>query len=131
MTWAQLTEVWTPLSTIANFLGGLLFGLLGVGWAAVNPAYSARLALPREVALITFLMTASGGLVFYGIQTATSVIGEDPAWTRVVSRFGIWVLFAVAIGAGAWIRLRWDLWRRHAKAHTQAVAELRQRDDDA
>jgi len=121
MTLDQLTEVWTPLSTIANFVGGLLFGVLGVGWAAVHPTYSARLARPAELAVITFLMTAAAGLVFYGIQTATTYLGDDASWTRVVGRFGIWLLFAIAIAVGAWLRMRWDLHRRHVVARTRAL----------
>jgi hypothetical protein len=124
MTLADLTEVWAPLSLVANAIGGLLFGFAVIGWALVNPQYSTKTARPLEVAFVTFAITSCGGLVFYGIQTATTFLDGDAGWTRVVSRFGIWVLFAAAIGVGAWVRLHIDLRIRRDRAHRRALAEL-------
>lgn len=124
MTVEQLTEVWTPLSIIVNALGGVLFGAFVVGWAITNPAYSVLDADPGEIAFVTSAISTAGGLVFYGIQTATTFLDGDTGWTRVVSRFAIWVLFAAAIGVGAWVRLVIDRHQRRSRAHKRAIAEL-------
>jgi hypothetical protein len=124
MTLAELTEVWTPLSLAVAIISGLLVGILLVGRFASDPAYASGDASPLEYALVTVVMTAAAGLIFYGGQIMTSYIGGDTAWTRVVSRYGIWIAYAAAIGLGTWIRLHRHLRRKHAEIHDRAISQL-------
>lgn len=124
MTLEELTAVWTPLSLGVAVLSGALLGYVVLGRFAADPAYASGIASPLEVAVLTFVLTAAAGLIFYGGQIGTSWIGGDTAWTRVVSRYGIWLAYSVAIGVGLWIRLHRHLARKHAEVHDRAVSEL-------
>lgn len=123
MTIAELTAVWTPLAMLIALGEGLLFGYVLIGRFAVDPAYATRVARPLEYGALTALMTAAAGLVFYAGQILASYLGGDTAWTRVVSRYGIWVAFSVAIGFGMWVRLHRHLARKHAEVHDRATSD--------
>lgn len=124
MTLEQLVEVWTPLSIAAAVLSGLVVGYFLVGRFASDPAYASGIAGPFDYAVITAVLSIAIGMIFYSLQILTSFIGGDTAWTRVVSRFGLWVLYAIAIGVGTWIRLRRHIRRKHVEAHERAIHEL-------
>ena len=127
MTIAELAEVWTPLSLAIALVSGLVVGYILVGRFAVDPAYASGHASPLEYALVTAVVTAAAGLIFYGGQILTSWIGGDTAWTRVVSRYGLWLVYAAAIGLGTWVRLRRHLARKAAEIHDRAVSEVEAR----
>lgn len=124
MTIQELVEVWTPLSIVAAILSGLVVGYFLVGRFASDPAYASGIAGPVDYALITAVLSIAIGMIFYSLQILTSFIGGDTAWTRVVSRFGLWVLYALAIGFGTWLRLRRHIALKHVEAHERAVHEL-------
>ena len=124
MTVAELVEVWTPLSIAVAMLSGLGLGYVLVGRFAVDPAYASGEASALEYAATTAVTAIAAGLIFYGGQILTSYIGGDTAWTRVVSRYGIWVAYSVAIGLGLWLRLRRHVARKRYEAHERAVREL-------
>ena len=124
MTLGQLVEVWTPLSVVAAIAAGLVVGFVLVGRFASDPAYASGVATPIEYGVIIAVLAAAIGMIFYSLQIFTSYIGGDTAWTRVVSRFGLWVLYAAAIGLGTWVRLRRHISRKHNEAHDRAVSEL-------
>jgi hypothetical protein len=124
MTLEELTAVWTPLSIGVALLSGSLLGFLVLGRFAADPAYASGTASPLEVAILSAVLTAAAGLVFYGGQIGTSWIGGDTAWTRVVSRYGIWIAYSIAIGVGLWVRLHRHLARKHADIHDRAVSEV-------
>ncbi len=124
MTWSELIEVWSPLSILAALVSGLIVGYLLVGRFASDPAYASGVSTPIEYGIVAAVLAAALGAIFYGLQIATSWFGGDTAWTRVVSRFGLWALYSVAIGIGTWIRLNRHIARKHAEAHERAVAEL-------
>lgn len=125
MTLATFTEVWTPLSIAAAVLPGLAFGYFAVGWLAIHPRYSTGLASGAEIGGLTFILTAGVALLFFAFQAAATYAVHDPAWPRVVSRYGTWVIFAAAIGLAAWARIRRDRRQRRARAHDRALAEKR------
>lgn len=125
MTLAELTEVWSPLSALIATVSGVLFGL-AFGWIAINPVYSrSDLAGPVRVAFWTALFAASAGLVFYAGQTLGSFLSADPHWSRVMSRYGEWVLFSLAIGVTTWALIRRDRSARHQRARNRAISEMR------
>jgi hypothetical protein len=124
VTLAELTEVWSPLSALIALVSGVAFGL-AVGWFATNPAYSrSDLAGPLRIALGTVLFSVSAGLVFYAGQTLGSFLSDDPHWSRVMSRYGQWILFSLAIGVTTWALIRRDRSRRRRRAHQRALAEI-------
>lgn len=123
MTFAELSEVWRPLDIGFAVIEGLLFGYIVVGRFAADPTYASGLAEPREIAWITAWSTAAAGFLFFGGQILASFLGHDASWTRVVSRYGIWVVFSVAVGIGIFVRLVRHMRRKHAEVHDQAVSE--------
>jgi hypothetical protein len=124
MTWEELSSVWTPLSVVVAALSGALLGYVVLGQFAADPAYASGIASPLQVGVLTVVLLAAIGLIFYGGQIGTSWIGGDTNWARVVSRFGVWLAYSAAIGLGLYLRLRRHLRARHAQAHDRAVADL-------
>ena len=125
MTLADLTAVWAPLSALIALVSGVAFGL-GVGWVANSPSRSrSDLAGPLRIALTASMFVASAGLMFYAGQTLAGYISDDPLWFRVMSRYGQWILFSLAIGATTWAHIRWDRSNRRHRAHDRALSELR------
>lgn len=128
MTVEQLTEVWAPLTLTVAIVSGFVFGFVVLGMFAVDPQYANRDTTPLEGALWTAVTLAGIGLVFYGGQVFTSYAAGDTQWTRVVSRFGVWVMYSTAIGVGLWLRLHIHNAGRKAEAHARAVTELAERE---
>lgn len=124
MTLQDLFEVWTPLTVIAAIGPGLLGGAFLIGRFAKDPAYASGEATPFQYAVLTFALVAAVGLIFYALQILTSYVGGDTAWTRVVSRFGLWGMYSAALGVGTWLRLANHIARRHAEVHERAIAEV-------
>lgn len=123
MSLAELTEVWSPLSALLAIAAGVGYGIL-VGWIATNPAYSSGMASPLRLAVIALVFAASAGLVFFALQTLGSYLSGDPHWSRVMSRYGQWAVFSLAIGVTTWIVVKRDLHQRRNRAHQRAIAEL-------
>lgn len=127
MTLQLFTAVLNPLSVGVAIVTGSLFGLLGVGWFASNPVYSSGLASEIRVATLTVAMTVFAGLVFYAGQTAATYLFGDPMWTRVASRYIVWLVFATSIGCGTYARMRRARALRRRHAHDRAIDELHTR----
>lgn len=124
MTFAELTEVWTPLSALIALGSGIAFGT-AVGWFAVNPTYSrSDLAGPLRIARDVALFAMSAGLTFYAGQALAGYLVHDPLWFRVMSRYGQWLLFSLAIGVTTWVLVRRDRSLRRRRAHQRALAEI-------
>lgn len=124
MTFDQLVEVWNLASVVFAIFAGTLLGALAVGHYASDPSYASGQATPVDYAVLVGVMTTAVGLVFFGFQVLGSFLDDDPLWTRVVSRFGLWVVYSVAIGVGTWARLRWHAQRKRAEVHARADHEL-------
>lgn len=92
----SLFVVWTPASIVAAIVGGALVGLLLIS-RFDNPRFDAR-----ESAAVVALLGSFAGLVFW---SALFSDGPTNAW-RVVSRFGLFLLFIVAMGIGTGIGVR-------------------------
>lgn len=124
VTLADLTAVWTPPSALVALVSGVVFGL-GVGWIATSPSRSrSDLAGPLRIGLTAALFVASAGLTFYAGQTLAGYLGHDPLWFRVMSRYGQWLLFSLAIGATTWLLIRRDRGARRRQAHSRALSEM-------
>lgn len=121
---ADLTEVWTPASILFAASCGVLLGLLAIGKYSSDPAYASGESTPLEYGLLVAVLCAAIGLVFFGFQIIGTYVAADPEWTRVVSRLGLWLLYAGAIGLGTYVRLTWHVSRKHTEARENAAREL-------
>jgi hypothetical protein len=104
----DLFVVWTPASLVGAVIGGLLLGFVVV----------ARFENPRFSAL-----ESVGGMIFIGIlagatfwlpQIVDTYNAQGPAFAwRVISRFGLWCLFILAMGfgTGLGVRIERGSWR--------------------
>lgn len=126
MTIENLTTVWSPISALLAIMAGTAYGV-AAGRIATNPAYSAGIASPIRTAVITSIFAASGGLIFFAAQSLGSYLSNDPNWSRVMSRYGQWFLFSIAIGVTTWILVRRDRDARHRRAREIIASELGQR----
>jgi hypothetical protein len=123
VTLGSLVEVWTPLAAAFAILSGVAFGL-AVGWISVNPSYSAGVAGALRIGILATLFAASGGLMFFAGQALAGLLGHDPLWNRVMSRYGQWILFSVSIGMTTFVLVRRDRAARRRRAHDRAVASM-------
>jgi hypothetical protein len=120
-----LFGVWSlPVLTLALLAGGL-FGYQAIGYAIRNPLFSSGLASPIQNALLATFMAVAGGGCFWVSQIAGAGLAGDPFWWRVASRFTVWLVFCLALGAGAYLAARRDRARRAHAARAQAERELR------
>jgi hypothetical protein len=99
--------VWTAGSVLAAIVGGLLLGFVVVS-RFDNPRFTAI-----ESVGVVALLGGIAGFVFWAAQIADTLFADGPslAW-RVVSRFGLWVVFtlSLAVGTGVGIRFRRGSW---------------------
>lgn len=124
MTLELLTEVWNEYTILFAICAGISLGYLVVGHYASDPAYASGEATSVEYGVLVATLAVAIGLVFFGFQVIATFIEGDPLWTRVVSRFGIWVVYSVAIGLGTGIRLTRHTRRKRAETHARAEHEL-------
>lgn len=120
----DITEVWNPASLAFSAVAGLLLGWFAIGRYATDPSYASGQASPREYGVLVASLAIGVGLVFFGFQVLGTYIDGDPGWTRVVSRFFIWMLYCVMIGVGTTGRLHYHVGKRRATAHQRAVTTL-------
>lgn len=123
MTLTDLTAVWAPLSGLIAIISGVVFGI-AFGWLATSPTHSrSDLETPHKIAFWMTAFAASAGLVFYAGQTLGSFMSNDPLWSRVMSRYGEWLVFSVAVGLTMWLLVRHDRGARRTRAYNRAVSE--------
>lgn len=122
MNLAELVTVWTFPSVALAILTGVTFGA-GVGWISVNPQYSAGIAGPVRIGFLAFLFGTFGGMTFYAGQALGSYLSDDPNWYRVLSRFGLWLVFSASIGVTTAFLVWRDRKRRRLRAHDRVIAE--------
>lgn len=120
----SLLVVWSPTTLIVAVLAGLGVGYWIVGRIASDPVWVAGTATPRGLGILTILLAVAIGLVFYAGQTAATWAENDDAWPRVVSRFGLWVVYSVFLGLGTWRRVADHLEARRTAARLRAKSEL-------
>lgn len=116
--------VWTPATLTAAVVAGVAMGVFVVGWVATNPAYASGIASPVAIARLVGVMGVATGVVFYVGQTVAAAADGDPGWYRIASRFGLWLVYAVCLAVGSWIRLSQDQRARRIRAERKARAEL-------
>lgn len=104
----HLLVVWTAASVVTAIVGGFALGLVVVA-RFENPRFDAI-----ESGGVMVLLGILAGAVFFIGQAIEALSSDGPqfAW-RVVSRFGLWGVFTLAMGAGTalGIRFRRGLWR--------------------
>lgn len=123
-----LTEVWTFTSVTPAIVGGLAFGVV-IGLAANNPFFASRIATPGLYAVLLVAFKITSGVIFYTGQILDAYLSGDPNWTRVVSRFGLWLIFSFSIGVSVFITMyilktqrqeRRHHWRRRSHDHQES-----------
>lgn len=114
-----LFGVWTPAAVASAVVAGLGLGYTMVGWIILNPAYSSLGSTATRYGLLVAGASIIGGAFFWGGQVIGAYAGGDELWWRILSRFTIWLLYAVCLGIGA----AWSFHRDHA----QRVAKARER----
>ena len=104
----DLLVVWTPTAVLTAVVGGFVLGLLLVS-RFENPRFDAI-----ETVAVMLIIGMFAGLVFWSGQAIETYNTEGPeyAW-RVISRFGLWSVFvlAMALGTGIGVRFRRGAWR--------------------
>lgn len=121
---AAFGEVWTPATSITALMAGLAMGFFVVGTIAANPLYASNLAAASAVGRLVGGMAIITGVVFYVGQAIAAIADGDAGWPRVVSRFGLWMVYAIALGIGSWLRLRRHAAMRAKAAVAQAHLEI-------
>lgn len=120
---AVVTEVWNPLSILLALLSGGALGYLVLGRYAADPAYASGTATPLSVGVLTSVLTAAVGLVFFSVQILATYLADDPDWTRAASRLTVWVIYSAAIGTSVALRLKLHNDHKHVEARSRAVKE--------
>lgn len=120
----QLFAVWSPATLVGAIVAGALVGYLIVGRFASDPEYASLLASAREIGLLTAVLASLLGIVFYVVQAVSSYADGDPQWPRVISRFGLWLVYAGVLGIGTWLRLEHAAAQRKRNALAQAHREI-------
>ena len=120
----SLLVVWTPATMAVAVLAGIGVGYWIVGRFAADPRWAAASASPRGLGILVAVLAAIVGLVFYVGQATATFVEGDPNWPRVVSRFGLWLLYAVFLGLGTWRRVADQVRARRTAIRTRAEREL-------
>lgn len=120
----DITEVWNAASLSFALVAGGLLGFFAIGKYASDPSYASGEASAKEYGVLVAVLASAVGLVFFGFQVLGTYLANDPGWTRVVSRFFIWLLYCGAIGFGTWARLIHNANMRHREAQNAAHREL-------
>lgn len=117
-------EVLTAANLITAILGGLAAGFFLVGRAAAEATYVSPNANSRSVGVLVALYTLAVGAIFYIGQAAAGIAQGDDGWTRLAARFGLWVVFCIALGHGTALRVDWYLKRRKRQVLDEARRTL-------
>jgi hypothetical protein len=102
---AAIGLVWTPWSVAGAIIAGLVIGF-GLSWPITNPLWSSRTATRVQVAIFVSIMTAWIVTVLYVTTIIAAVAVGDVGFTRVVSRYTLFLFAALVSGAGCWLALR-------------------------
>lgn len=119
-----LFGVWTPPVLVSAAMTGLGVGYIAIATILRNPLFSSGLATPGQNATLATIVAMLGGGAFWVGQVVGSYVDGDPLWWRVLSRFGVWLVFAACFGLGAYLAARKDRETRAARARDRARREL-------
>lgn len=118
---SELASVWTPASLVSAIVGGVGIGYFVIGQILRNPRYSSGQASAVDVAKLVIGSAAIVGATFYVGQILSTFFeaGENLAW-RIISRFTLWLLYALCLGVGAAWSVHNDEQSRYLKARDRA-----------
>lgn len=119
-----MTTVWTPQTLIVATIAGFTLGAVVLAYLTDLPAYASD-ATPIEVAVGVAVSAIIAGAVFYAGQII--VDSQEDLAVRLVSRFGVWVFYSVAMAGGTAVGLAV---RRHARHRRLRALALEEVDDE-
>lgn len=117
-------NIWSPGTVIAALVTGFLLGFLFLGYLAAAPTYASVRLTAAKTALFTVASTLLTGIVFWGGQTFAAWLEGDPGWPRVMTRYVLWVIWALAMGVGTWLRLSIHDHRKARQARKAAETKV-------
>lgn len=120
----ELLTVWSPATIIGAVVAGFGVGYWMVGKVAADPTWTSPSVSARGIGLLVILLSLAAGLLFFVGQAAATYAEGDTNWPRVVSRSGIWCVYAVFLGIGTWRRVADHIAARKAAARIRAEREL-------
>lgn len=120
----SLLVVWSPATLVGAIVAGFGMGYWMVGKVAADPAWVSPTATPRGLGVLVTAMALGAGLLFFLGQAAATFAEQDPNWSRVVSRSGLWCVYALFLGIGTWRRVADHIAARLAAARLRAEREL-------
>lgn len=108
---AAATTLWTVTSVTVAWLTGLLLGSgFGVVAHQLVGGVSVRAFTPARIAFLIGTTVAGGTAVvltvFYLAQAADALATQDPGLPRIFSRWLLGLMFANAMGIGAYVSSR-------------------------
>lgn len=121
---SELFGVWTPAVVAAAVLAGLGVGFFGAGPIIRSPYFSSGQATPFANGVMIAAVAAVSGIAFYVGQVFGAIAGGDDLWPRILSRFTLWLVYALFLGVGAWLSATRDEHNRHARARARALREI-------
>lgn len=121
---AAFEATWTWATFIAAVLAGLGLGYVLIGRFAVDPTYANPALTALQIGRLVFGAGLICGLVFYVGQSVASAADGDPGWARIVSRYGLWMVYSACLGVGAWWRVHDHLRLLRLSAHVRAEREI-------
>lgn len=119
-----VAQVVTLANIIIALIGGALAGYFLVGVVAGDPTWVSPVATPKAVGILVGSYSIAIGGLFYLGQTIASLVDGDPGWPRIASRFVVYVVFCLALGAFTWLRLVWHIDHRRREARLRAQREI-------
>lgn len=105
-----LAEVLTIPAVVASIAAGFATGYLVVADIIRNPRYGTAIANPTLFGRLIATIGIGYGAIFYFGQIVVAYVGGDTEWPRAAARFSLWIVFAIASGAGVWVGLH-RAWR--------------------
>ncbi len=97
----EIDEVWSWPSTIAAALAGALYALYVWQIHIRRPSANGR-ALWAQIGVDALV----GSFVFTVSQAVASIYIGDAGYVRIMSRYGLWIVFSAALAAGVWLGVR-------------------------
>jgi len=100
-----ISDTWTVATIVVAVAAGLGVGYLMLGKLASNPAYASQYLTSRSVGILVIVTALFSGGAFYIGQIVATAAEGDGGWARILSRYGLWIIYSIALGIGTSFRL--------------------------